>query len=68
MFKQFVWIISLVVIGSLSITFAFTRNLEATVFWTIFSLGTICNLVGVLILYITLKKLDSIQEPKRTKL
>ena len=55
MFKQFVWIISLVVIGSLSIAFAFTRNLEATVFWTIFSLGTICNLVGVLILYITLK-------------
>lgn len=68
MFKRFVWIISLVVIGSLSITFAFTRNLEMYAFWTMFSIGTIFNLIGVFILYLTLKKLDRVQEPNRTKL
>lgn len=65
MLKTLLPSIFLVIIGSLSITFSMTKQLEQSTIWIIFIGGTILNILGITLLYLRFQQLDQSELKKQ---
>lgn len=64
MLKKLLPSIILIIIGSLSITFSMTKQLDQSIIWIIFVGGTILNILGIGLLYLRFQQLDQIELKK----
>ncbi|MFJ8263619.1 hypothetical protein ACIQ4I_17030 [Rummeliibacillus sp. NPDC094406] len=67
MFKGLTFYMVLIAIGSLSITFAVTKDLPLSVQWALLIGGTLLNIISLIALMIFLSKSDSKANKSKSK-
>ncbi|MBQ0139160.1 MAG: hypothetical protein KBT36_07685 [Kurthia sp.] len=67
MLKIFAPSLTLVILGSLLVTFSMTKQMSEKVLLTLLIVGTTLNILGVVILYIRFQKMDFLERDKSQK-